>query len=384
MRIVLLLVSLSFMICPVAADLPVIEVSAKESSAKEIPGVAKMDAFSNAQGLIRFRIVNLSPEPKSILLIVTDLPPTDYGVYTDNKYHGLKSKLALETGLKLDLKPICISEEWLRYLSDALPRLHAVTQSTVRKNVESGVVYDRLSTVERWIRDRIRAEQIWKSVSVRLVPFGSRTQGPDVSETPSPEKQTESLEFDFFNIHRVRGLIAGEIKDRDLRDRALSGLTPVDLELIASEKMEQGATVEATVRITNRIDLPISGRLAIDAPVGWKIESKGNSQYSELGMGQSAEAKFVVSIAQDATVGEDVALPATEINIPERTYKAAGREFEVRKIAFRMNSKTVVPVAPGTPQAGVTGRSRPITARPPAVDGELPSPTPEQTEEESP
>jgi hypothetical protein len=380
MRIILLLFLLTA-VGPVLADLPVLEVSAADKTAKNVPGIASVDRIVREHnGLTRFNVEHLREEPEKILLKVTGLSGSEYAVYIDKEYRGLKSRSALEEGLQLDLKQIYIPEDQRTYLRLMTPRIRAITHEVYgKKEPESKLLYDRMSSLDRWVDSVIRAERAWKSLYIRLVPFGNRSAGPAPVDTETPEKQREIVETLFFNIDRIRNYVLSEIKDGDLRNRALVALTPVELDLKVDGKLEPGVTVEAAVSFVNRTNLPLSGRLRIDAPVGWEIEPKGDASFTEVAMDKSAEARFVIKIPQETLVTDEAVLPAVDLNIAARDYTMGQKEFRFPKISIRANPKTLVSLPPDTPPPGTRRPGESTRPAVPPTGGTLPF----QPEEES-
>lgn len=380
MRTFILVLFLFAFAGPVFADLPALEVSAVGKMAKNIPDVASVDRIvSDHNGLTRFNVEHLRAEPEKVLLKVTGLTGSDYAVYIDKEYHGLKSKSALEEGLQLDLKQIHLPADYRTYLQLMTPRVRAITHEVYgQKEPERKLLFDRMSALDGWIDSVVRAELAWKSLYIRLVPFGNRSAGPAPVETELPDKQREIVETLFFNIDRIRNYVVSEIKDGDLRNRTLVALTPLDLDLKVEGKLEPGQTVEAVVSLINRTNLPLAGKFRIDAPVGWKVEPKGDASFTEVAMGKSAEARFVVKVPQDTLITDDSVLPAVDINMAARDYTIGEKEFRFPKVSIRANPKTVIPVAPETPRPGVR-RTEGLTAPRVSPAGEVSSPKPQET-----
>lgn len=344
MRFPLMLSVLIFIAGRTIAAPPVMEVSVQDKSAKDVPGVVAMDHFRETNGVIQFHVISLSSKSGQVTVKVNGLKGTEYALYFDSDYKGMKNTSELQEGLTVDLKPAYVQDAYSDYLQRFPPRIKVV--NTPLSNTTEGdpkKVYDVLQSADSWVASVTRSIHNWKAVNIRLVPFGSSAAQVNMPkfETPEFARQNDIVTTLFYNLHRIR-VVMSQVKDLSLREKALAAVTPIDLQLTTSANLEPGATVEATVKLTNPMDMPISGKLCVDAPVGWEVQPKGDTSYKDIGMGQSSEAKFTIKVSKDAAPGAAL-IPAAEVRFAPLTKVLGEKTFHEPGFWFRMNAKTVTP-----------------------------------------
>ncbi len=237
-------------------------------------------------------VQNTTVEPQKLQVKFSGLTEPRYDLYANGKYLGVKDSQELEQGLDLTVPGRIVDPNLVLCLETVRPLIEA--EYSRLKDVRSSEPARICATLQQamgWVRSALQIEKTYRSLTVVAVPEGRVLQRPNVPTRLDDEDTLASVNRACKLLHEARARMSKVITDQDLRNSAVMCLTPVDF--ATSFAVKNGKPyIQACV--TNYCNLPVSGKIVLSVPDGWKCE-KTNLTFSNLATGKSVRADYVLT-----------------------------------------------------------------------------------------
>ncbi len=240
---------------------------------------------------VSLQVRNNSFEPQKFALKAIGLEPGDQDLYINGKYISKKPDTAFTSGVEISLPARLKNSDQLRCIDSSRDRIKAeVKRLEPLKGEEPVRVLGTMRQADSWISSVTQADKLMRAVDVIVAPAGLVLQVNGRSIVKSKEEFTKSLEINCQLLQQARSRMYSVIKDTALRNTSVVALTPVDFK--ASYFVSDGVT-KADGKVINNTDLPISGKIKISLPAGWKANAK-NLTFKGLAPGKSYNVPFAL------------------------------------------------------------------------------------------
>ncbi|MGB9620370.1 MAG: hypothetical protein ACPL7K_08150, partial [Armatimonadota bacterium] len=257
------------------------------------------------------------------------------------KYVGVQTARELETGIRLTLAGRVVDPDMMLCLTKVQPMVDAeYLRLRTISSPEPARVCATLQQAIGWVRSAINAEKFHRSASVVVNPEG-RALEPIQAATRLEADETISAATRACNLlQQARARMAAVINDPDLRDSAVTSMTPVDF---STSFVARNGRPHVEAVITNYCNLPISGKIMAAVPKGWKWNAQ-NTTFSDLKTGRTFRlALDLVPASPGAAVPDGLKMTAL-IRVVQESYRA---EYRIRTLARTPNLESALRVPPG-------------------------------------
>lgn len=278
-------------------------------------------------GQLGIFVQNLTLDPKPVVLQFRDLLESRYDLYVNGKYLGVRSCEELQQGLSAEVPGRIVDSDMVTCLEKVRPLIDA--EYSRLKNIKSAEPARICATLQQamgWVRSALQVEKTYRSLTVVLAPEGHVLQRPPVPTRLDDEETTEAVTRACKLLHEARSRMSTVVKDIQLRDSAVTSLTPVDF---ATSFAIKNGKPQVEFVITNYCNLPVSGRITADMPAGWKSE-KVSWSFSKLPAGRSFRATFSLSRNKPNAALPDGVRMCANINLVQNALRA---DYSIRTIA---------------------------------------------------
>lgn len=208
----------------------------------------------------------ITPQPVTIKFVGLRQPA--YDVYVNGAFIGEKTASSLAEGLEQTIPGRVTNADAMHMLAiiDAqLPEVYAKIKA--RKGAEPWRAAYTLGQAKDWARTGVRDDEIYRSILVIAVPAGSRMESMGFIRMREASEVTNSAQNIRDLMHSARSNMYNVLKDAGLRNEVVAALTPV--RFIASCFAKNGKPC-ITASVTNDCDMPITGKMTLTLPKGWK------------------------------------------------------------------------------------------------------------------
>jgi hypothetical protein len=272
-------------------------------------------------------VQNLTMDPKPVVLQFRDLLESRYDMYVNGKYLGVKSCGELQQGLSAEVPGRIVNSDLVLCLEKVRPLIDAeYSRLKDVKSPEPARICATLQQAMGWVRSALQVEKTYRSLTVVLAPEGHVLQRPPVPTRLDDEETIEAVTRACKLLHEARSRMSTVIKDVQLRDSAVTSLTPVDF---ATSFTIKNGKPQVEFVVTNYCNLPVSGKVTADVPAGWKSEKVAWS-FSKLPTGRSYRATFSLSRNKsNATLPDGVRMCAN-MSLVQNALRA---DYSIRTIA---------------------------------------------------
>ncbi|MDH7601274.1 MAG: hypothetical protein QHI38_03915 [Armatimonadota bacterium] len=237
-------------------------------------------------------VQNTTTEPRKLQVKFCGLSEARYDLYVNGKYLGVKDAAELEKGFDLTVPGRIVDPRLVLCLETVKPLIEA--EYSRLKDIRSPEPARICATLQQaigWVRSSLQIEKTYRSLTVVAVPEGRVLQRPNVPTRLDDEDTMASVNRACSLLHEARSRMSSVIQDPDLRNSAVMCLTPVDF--AASFAVKNGKPCIAA-SVTNYCNLPVSGKIVVTVPAGWKCE-KTTWPFSNLASGKSVRADCILT-----------------------------------------------------------------------------------------
>lgn len=224
---------------------------------------------------------------QKVLIKFNGLKDQDYDVYVNGDFVGAKSAKELADGLERTTPATIADPAVTRCLNavkdkvkEAYDNLHA------REDPESLRAGYTLDQATGWINSGVQVEAQYRSVEVIVAPAGKPLAYMVFYIRRTAEEASETLRRVCELLQNARDRMYKNLEDPALRNYVVDALTPVSLS--ATYSLVNGKP-RVTAKLVNDVDFPISGKLSIAAPQGWKTRAS-KLTFAELASGKTFTA----------------------------------------------------------------------------------------------
>lgn len=237
------------------------------------------------------KVWSSSFEPQKFTLKVIGLEPGDQDLYINGKYISKKPDTAFAGGFEISVPGRSLNVDQLRCIESSRDRVKAeVKRLEPLKGDEPLRVLATMRQADSWILSVTQADKFMRAVDVIIAPADLVLQLQGRSTVKSKEEVAKTLDINCELLHQARSRMYNVIKEPALRNISVIALTPVDFK--ASYFVSNGKT-KADGKVINNSDLPISGKINIVLPAGWKANAK-NLTFKDLAPGKSYSVPFAL------------------------------------------------------------------------------------------
>lgn len=227
---------------------------------------------TTGNGQVWLRVHGMNPDSQGFTLKVIGLSNGDYDVYQDGSGPDRKTSSDLENGIEFSLTGSPTPLKLIRCLRKCRPAIVAECNAMSKSQApEAARVAATLRDAGQWVRSAIDADESAGSTDIVIAPAGDILSVHDTWDRVSRSKAAAGAARAAWLLQSARDRMCSVVRDRDLRNRALIALTPV--ELFADVSAAEGH-LRIDVQVANYCDIPIDGDISVAVPNGWKLDGK--------------------------------------------------------------------------------------------------------------
>ncbi len=291
-------------VIPANAALVTIDSTTKtgESDTADIK-VVKVKAASSDQ--IGALINNKNSKPQKFTLKFSGLPSDQqFDVYVNESKIGTKTGKEISGGIELSFSGAAANKIKINCLESVRERLiNGLKKAKSNKSPEWIRLENTLSQANTWVRDGLNKEKAYNSVVV-VVSSSEKALMP----MNWPERLERDETIDIINrscalLMEARSRMYLGLKNPTIRNEGVYALTPVDFTTSYSEK--NGSIYYIETKITNNVDIPISGAIKLELPDGWNASSNKPS-FRDLAPMKSFTTVFKLSGPKSAKAPSNI------------------------------------------------------------------------------
>jgi hypothetical protein len=248
----------------------------------------------------------LTPQPVKIKFV--GLKDQDYDAYVDGVFIGAKSAKELGEGIDRTIPGRVTDPAAMRMflaLNTKVPPAHKKIKA--RDGAEPWRAAYTLGQVESWVHSELREDEVYRSILVIIAPAKQSLEHMTFIEMRTASEVAASVAETCFMLQQARWNMYEVLTDPNLRNEVVEALTPVTLAASCSTK---NGKLSITAVIVNDCNLPITGKITVSAPKGWKTTG-GKFDIGKVESGRTFTTSFSLTrSAKNAAVPKSVPLTA--------------------------------------------------------------------------
>jgi hypothetical protein len=217
----------------------------------------------NHSGVVHAVILNNTSQEQPISARFQELQADAYDVYQDSALIGSFTRDQLEKGIQVKLPGIVLQQD--RPLIQKIEEDSASLVKSLKSDKRPGasLALAMLANIGNWCRTADGRIRNSGGAYIILNPGGKILSSPIGWSRPSSESVTSDTAKFWKAIMDQREILYSSVKDTDIRDSAISAITPVDL----TAQTSSGSTAPIVkCKIVNQCEATISGTILLEKP----------------------------------------------------------------------------------------------------------------------
>jgi hypothetical protein len=242
-------------------------------------------------------------KPQQVKVKFSGLKDQDYDIYINGEASGSKSAKELTDGIDRTIPGRGVDEAAIRCIRALLPKIKPAYDSIrARQGAEPWRAAYTLGQANGWVTSGARADEAYRSVEIIIAPAGNPLERMVFASRKDAKETAEAVANACDLLHLARARMYMVLTDADLRNETVDALTPVALKAVCSVK---NGKPYLTASVTNDCDLPITGKIVVTTPKGWKTVG------AKLDIGKLSSGKTYSTTFALAPSGKNATLPAS-------------------------------------------------------------------------
>ncbi len=242
--------------------------------------------------------------PQQLVIKFIELKHPIYDVYVNGDFLGQKCAEDLNAGIQWTIPGTVADQAAMRCLRALDPKVAEVYKSVhARSGAEPWRAAYTLGQADEWVKTGIRVEQAYRSVAITLAPANEPL---DHIISAAYKHQRDNVNKTVLNccelLQKARSQMYKVLTDAELRNEVVGAMTPV--KLTASCFIKNGRRA-VTAAVKNDCDLPVSGKISVVLPKGWKTVG------AKLNIGKLASGKSYTTTFSIAQTSKNAPAPKT-------------------------------------------------------------------------
>jgi len=290
---------------PTAGEKDVAIIHFNQLKDGKLEGTARSLTFTPAIGTpwqtSYIELTNELLTPREVTVRILDLTEPEYDVYLNGSLAGTMKREELETGIPVSFLGTQISAAYRDYFSRLRARaLDGAKRYEQAKDSEGDICRAVMQGVASWVDSIMKGDARLRTVSIIVVPTGRPLALPGGRLPDRPPDFQKSLRKLADTIQLARRTVVKRVKTTVYRFDALESITPIDFKLSASAAPASGQMVTVRAAFTNWTDRPVTGKVGLNLPTGWKARERSTTVKMRA-YSKNTEVNFKVTVPEAAT-----------------------------------------------------------------------------------